>query len=835
MSAEGSSVDPAFTNMTDISVSAVAMTATARINFYTEEDDPFVSIIRSDFGSIPAAQATPDLWLRFGQNTTTPLKNYAKVTDPTIGSWVGTPDFGVLDDYTRKATHFDADSYAVVENLDYTSRRALTWEVVFRTNSDGPILSAEVPQPVLAGNILSDLAVVNGRISTMGFGATSVRVDDGQWHHVMVTFGSRGLEIFVDGVSRLIRRPTTYSSVPQAVLPLERVGTNTGGTAFFNGDILMVAQYARELPREAGNLHYYAYVYATVVSAGAATAAASMPNAKGRGNKLRALALYTGGGEQFFGHGDPNWTGIRLWTLNAQGQRIWDNTPFEFGPYVVYPRKMTGQRNDYDYSPRYFTMADVEDLADFDMFFFIDAPTPHQVLDDREQTGLFVNMQPEYERFIADLRTAIDTGVSFWCPQPQLALDLGVISALDVHGLDREKYDAQSWLEDDPAWKASVSTPPQWYIDTHYNNAYRVTAQVDGFTDLPGFVMEDVVVWRNLGSPYSQRPDYAKWNVRDASDGLGIGETIYFPTDLFHVSDTANYLPEYYRVKVYSVPEGHYAGTAVAKELGSINMAGTEVPNPYSDNALTIVVQPGDSVNGAPIGGKVLVDFMSGYNPAWFNGAGPESPYTIRQIPPYGTVDYPHRDDYDGYDYDSRRMNAYFSMMTSVMEVTIVGPNSGTRTTARQVDTPMYSEAQKYPTEYKRQYTWLARGFNWLGIKDTQPEGSVRVLAGRSEATATLLPPVATGQRQVLVSAGEPARALATIVKPSSVSEPDVTVYTLPMTATATLVGVPSVVYVDAATAVATMPIPTVTGEGEDFVLQVRTYETTLFLKEDTH
>jgi hypothetical protein len=55
------------------------------------------------------------------------------------------------------------------------------------------------------------------------------------------------------------------------------------------------------------------------------------------------------------------------------------------------------------------------------------------------------------------------------------------------------------------------------------------------------------------------------------------------------------------------------------------------------------------------------------------------------------------------------------------------------------------------------------------------------------------------------------------------------------MTATATLVGVPSVVYVTAATAVATMPIPTVTGEGEDFVLQVRTYETTLFLKEDTH
>jgi len=849
--------ESSISNLTSINIAAEPMQAAARLPYYTEADDPWIQTIAKALPPLGVNDAYLSLpiWMRFGQETFGPLKNYARTSAPEYGSWSGVPEFGVRDDYNRKATHFDGDSYALTSLASGTRPAPLTWEIVFRTtDADGPLISSEVASDTTTyyRELFTGLELKGGRLATISrvlqanssglistysdqsYTVPGAPVNDGQWHHVMVTFGSRGVEVFIDGVSRFIRRPSYGGASVMAVQPAERIGTNSAATDFFVGDVVSFVQYPYQLAREAGNRHYYDYVLATVISAGLTTASAEMPGGKGRGNKLRALGLYVNGGElHFYGMGDPNWTGMRVWSPTQQNLRAYYDTPFEHGPYTVFPRRLNETRDEYDYSLGLGNLDDIDDLADYDMFFFIDHWKPNEVRDDRELTGTFVNLQPEYEEFIRSIRRAIDTGISFWCPQPQLAADLGFIEALDVHSFLEQDYDAKSWVEDDPVWKARLNARKVDYRDTHFLNKYRVTAQLEGFTDLEGRIIDDVVYWQNP-DPYNIRPDYAKWNARELASGLQPGDEVYMPVPLALNGGGAP-IRDYMRHQIWSVPAGKHAGVAVAKEQVTVNMNDNrDVANPYADNALTIVIQPGDSVAGRPIGGKVLVDFMSGYQVgADFVQTLAERNYVLVQVPPYGTPDYPNMDLFDGFNYDGRRMNAYFEMRTTPVtrEVADAG---GTSTSVRNIETPYFDETEKYAVMAYRQYPWLERSLNWLGVKDEVGEGGVRVLAARSEASAAMPSAGVTVQKHNSVHAGSPAQALASIIKPAGIVEPDVTVTTLPMTAAARMLGLATVVAPSPVTAYAEMGDATTRATGQDYVLSIKSFTTaTVYLKED--
>jgi len=849
--------EPEFSNQTNINIAAEPMQAAARLPYYTEADDPWIQTIaralpplgvNDAYGSLP-------IWMRFGQETFGPLKNYARTSAPEYGSWSGVPEFGVRDDYNRKATHFDGDSYALTSLASGTRPAPLTWEIVFRTtDADGPLISSEVASDTTTyyRELFTGLELKGGRLATISrvlqanssglistyqdqsYTVPGAPVNDGQWHHVMVTFGSRGVEVFVDGVSRFIRRPAFGGGSVMAVQPAERIGTNSSATDFFVGDVVSFVQYPYQLPREAGNRHYYDYVVATVISAGLTTASAEMPGGKGRGNKLRALGLYVNGGEvHTYGLGDPNWSGFRVWSPTQQNLRAFSDEPFEHGPYTVFPRRLNETRDEYDYSLGLGNLDDIEDLADYDMFFFIDHWKPNEVRDDRELTGSFVNLQPAYEEFVRSIRRAIDTGIAFWCPQPQLAADLGFIDALDVHSFMEQEYDAKSWLEDDPVWKARLNARKIDYRDTHFLNKYRVTAQLDGFTDLEGRIVDEVVYWQNPDA-YNLRPEYHKWNAKELEGGLQPGDEVYMPVPLA-LNSGSTPVRDYFRDKIWSVPAGKHAGVAVAKEQVTVNMNDNrDVPNPYADNALTIVIQPGDSVAGRPIGGKVLVDFMSGYQVgAEFVQTLGERNYVLVQLPPYGTPDYPNMDLFDGFDFDGRRMNSYFELKDSQITVEVSG-TGGTKNVTKQIETPFFDETHKYPLMAYRQYPWLERGLTWLGVKDEIGEGGVRVLAARSEASAAMPSAGVTVQKHNSVHAGSPAQALASIIKPAGIVEPDVTVTTLPMTAAARMLALATVVAPSPMTAYAEMGDARSRGTGQDYVLSIKSFtNATVYLKED--
>jgi hypothetical protein len=101
------------------------------------------------------------------------------------------------------------------------------------------------------GNIIE--AYLNGQ--TVDTGTTTF--NDGNWHHVVVTYASATLNLYVDGVSYSNRNGTVSVGGSGTTFPVQ-IGTGTGSTETFNGSLDEVALYSTALSSTRITAHYNA-------------------------------------------------------------------------------------------------------------------------------------------------------------------------------------------------------------------------------------------------------------------------------------------------------------------------------------------------------------------------------------------------------------------------------------------------------------------------------------------------------------------------------------------------------------------------------------------------
>ena len=150
-------------------------------------------------------------------------------------------------------------------------RRSFTFEALFRTTRDGAII-AKSPVDGVAAPGGKALYVEEGRPFFEAFGkdrfCASNQVDDGQWHHLVVTSEPSGVKAFdrtimyVDGVERARRGGWSIGEVDDSGMPL-KIGMgdrSTSSKSSFPGELDEVAVFDRCISAEEVESHYWAYL-----------------------------------------------------------------------------------------------------------------------------------------------------------------------------------------------------------------------------------------------------------------------------------------------------------------------------------------------------------------------------------------------------------------------------------------------------------------------------------------------------------------------------------------------------------------------------------------------
>ena len=409
-------------------------------------------------------------------------------------------------------------------------------------------------------------------------------------------------------------------------------------------------------------LNYLAYSQSTPIEVGAMTVEATMtPDNKGRGNRARALMLYfwstrgpdNDGISSTYSRGSL--TGLSLSNQRTtefdQGKEgVFDVDTFfqlstwegraEFYDWDIFPVDVTGQytskivkpssyknafmntyidpytgkkqtsyetsegfRDDID-DTRYIDLInDIEDLSSFDMICFRNYPEQGAERDSYSTTQFVdryfgIREEAIFKKFIDSLRAAVDTGLSLYVTNPQLAIDLGIVDRVEtVTDLD----DNVDYLSDATPYgdlhsynRTDAAYDNGYFDDLYKNNRHRVANLITGLTDEPGYILTEKIVYKPLESRSFIEPERTWIHVVEKPTGLTVGDEFIFESTPFMQA-----------VPLSSIKAGKAVTTFAATNKKII----TDAANPFASYATTIAVQPGDTLNGTKCLGKIFVNF----------------------------------------------------------------------------------------------------------------------------------------------------------------------------------------------------------------------------------
>ena len=489
-------------------------------------------------------------------------------------------------------------------------------------------------------------------------------IADGQWHHLIIQLKLGRMQFWIDG-------QLDIQKYGNEMYLINRIGYNSLEansysdftiSAFGLGLSAMVEQ--SEI-----NLNYLASINVVPVKAGVATATATAtPNTKGRGNRGRALMLYfwptqnasTGiyapksssgfrsgqVGNNYHdydqsGYGTNPDTFYQLTTYLNQGASKfydWDIWPvpvvklFEGDKWVGESHpilkdgitkggtdKGTVYVDPVTDNERYLNlMTDFKDLSQFDMICFRNYPDQSF-----EQDTFGVNAKgvvDEYFNlldknlfadFLKSLRDAVDTGISLFITNPQLAVDMGFIDTYhevsDLTGsggvedsdeytpikLDNPYGDGSELYTYSNAYPGSTGDT---FLDAYRNNYHEVVNTLTDLTDDDGFVWTDEIKLVADQSEFGELDRW--WSHIEYKDSLQVG-------DRFLISTTPTYSQTYFATPLDAVR----AGKVITKFADTYRFGAVERVNPYRNYATSIAVEPGTVVAGKQIGAKVFISF----------------------------------------------------------------------------------------------------------------------------------------------------------------------------------------------------------------------------------
>lgn len=269
---------------------------------------------------------------------------------------------------------------------------------------------------------------------------------------------------------------------------------------------------------------------------------------------------------------------------------------------------------------RYVDLLNDVDLNKFDMIFFANYPDESQELDsfarDEYVDSYFGQVErTAYDDFIRNLRRAVDTGISLFVENPRLALDLGIIDNYELVSQDDDIYDANRTETDTytlnyvrSARSAGEGTAK--FYDSWRNNKHRLKTQLAGLTDDPSFIKNQVAYYQGDGTVNYTDVARAWQKIIERPNGLQIGdEFLITGTEDWAPFDSLNAIYPVVSRKIRAVPPTSVKSGKIITTMGAqYARINSLVSNPYSEYALTIAIEPGVSLRGSQVGGKIFVN-----------------------------------------------------------------------------------------------------------------------------------------------------------------------------------------------------------------------------------
>jgi hypothetical protein len=779
----------------------------------------------------------------------------------------------------------------------------------------------------------------------VGYMLGNKNVADGQWHHVVIQRGYTDgrTQIWIDGaldkqlgVLSNDGRSSGYANIPgsdasQEVRPYI-IGFNSADTNLSSDFETSGWNYypGRFLEEREITLNSLAFIQAEPIKAEPMTATAAVtPNNKAAGNKARALLLYwwpvtrDGGPTESlssndrgnFGPDDVPTFDTSVYTYDYENEIPQDYYGWDIFPVSVtgYAGSLGGERspfikdsalqsggyyiNPVTSAPRYLDVVNDIDLSAFDAIFFRNYPDQPEERDAyirEEYSDKYFNLKEKeiYNDFIVSLRAAVDTGISLFITNSQLAIDLGIIEGYEI-------VPDLSGGFDDPYAPTIVpglgfSTSLGLFVDMHRNNRLRVVNTIDGLTNEPGYIWQDWAYFRGGAGPdadlFSGEPNRPFISLLNRPNGLQAGDT-------FVISD-ATWQDSYFE----AVPFNKVKAGKVVTAFANTYINGTTVTdNPYKNYATTIALEPGTILNGTPTVGKIFVNFterldrtIGAVNPNLGFGRpseGARDNFLVDLIQDEwinaayngGEISLEVRDAYLAASFNlDRRLEAeiaglnrpaviasiqkekywdsngllILTQKTSIEDPTgalykedpnVPGFGKGTRSTrinkVRKDGTPgtgtITSGLPWFSLSYSYQYlraaiqvpSMLTRGFRWLSNKIVD-EGRV-IRTEVATAIAAMPNHLGVGNKDNTVNA-QAMLSLATIVHAPTYSLADVLINTLPLTATAAFGQFANNIRPDVLTGSALFKDPRILAiEEDEVVLYIHHVDPILYLRED--
>jgi hypothetical protein len=538
-------------------------------------------------------------------------------------------------------------------------------EILFRTTGDNMALFYGTEDTGGTTNIGygDSVEIRNGRIyirryTTFAFGSQWIDigggfgvVNDGQWHHVVITnwwytaTGSASwedrndynagatdsLSIYIDGKldRRYDRSQMPGNTAARMAIP-DIVGRPVDSrVGWFAGDIAtLVGRRGYSIPKYWIEQNSYAALDVLPIFATPMQASATIPNVKARGNSIRVLYL------DFLPISNHGGTVVENGRITDQVNAISD------------PNNAAGWRNPITAERTLINLSNPEHvrIENYDLIYLADNLSVQGIKGQLEISTQ--KAQSLIDDFFANVKQAVVTqGVSWFIKQPEHAKRAGLIknyvveeTVYETKGIEfdywrpfagqlgsglLDEYDYWAWFND--PWRNrtsnvynNTSRNPYWYVDTHNAYKQRVVALEAGLTDTLGWTLAEQIQL-HYPDPFTRGGADSALRYDENISGLRLGQEVIPPLQRNQNGGP----PSIAGSKLIGVADSDInAGTVIARGAANDYINETITNNPYADLATVIVIKEGDLVDGVATTGRIFMGFVDDYNETAFFPAG---------------------------------------------------------------------------------------------------------------------------------------------------------------------------------------------------------------------
>jgi hypothetical protein len=694
------------------------------------------------------------------------------------------------------------------------------------------------------------------------------RIDDGLWHHIIIQYGFDGrVQFWIDGELDIQFFADSRFAQGAGIRPYI-IGSNHSNPRWQSDFETSAWSYDAAFFVDSENIieHYTASIKYEPIQATPATATVEIgQESKAAGNRGRALMLYFwptssaqtrtpfGSGPYTSTESPAELTTLDYFTAPPQEFEGWDVFPVDVTGYWVsdlvnvesYGAENIGKTNFITYvgpwgdpskapfalyntrrtfrdpltdAPRYIDLINDIDLSKFDMIMFKNYPNDPNEKDafsGAEVVDSYFNLRESkiFEDFVKSLRAAVDTGLSLMVANAQLALDLKIVDRVETvpdmddnvgQGNYSDPY-APTQMEETAA--AGLPIPPEYreplgWEDTWKNNRTRIVNTHPDITDYPALVRTQIAYWVSTDEYRWAGPDriFARYEHKDA---LAVGdEFVLSSTGTNGNKNRAGYLATPF--------ENVKAGKIITAFANTVRRGLDVIENPYRNYAQSIIVEPGDVLDGTQVGGKIFVNFTEEINKCAESGVVELiSDYWVNYAYDTGVINLETRDELLSAEFNQdttpywslngmhllQQRGAEFELDTNFnkdglqkapVKVRKINKNGGLSFRSVPQGSVFFASTYswQYPTVSFEVPSMPTRGFRWLSNREVL-EGTV--LRPQAFAASAEMPNAAGVPDRQLDFSAQAMVATATIEE-TQFSSGERKVNALPMTATATIV-----------------------------------------------